>query len=353
MLKIDALGDLFIWMSSGIADVAQWASAKGPATLVTSKEVAGFVRSLGLFEEVLPLDKAAFDRDLAYRWRFLSSIRRRGYDQVLQVRIARQFTVEDSLVRAAGAPAIGSTGDYSNLYRWEAAISDRYYESLITFTPPEHEMLRVRAFSQALTGKVPDRFEIDLSDATLPEHVAANYYLLAPGAGWSGRKWPIENFIAVARHISELQCIITGTQSEAEEGEKVARAVGGLNLCGRLGLADLVALAKNARFILANESGLSHIAGYCNTPSVSIVGGGHYNWFMPYPEESGLKFPPQSVSHIMPCYGCNWLCRLPHQVCGPVPCVEAVTVKSVCAAIAGLLQDPGVLVAGFNHSLNT
>src|SRR6185437_3590858 len=92
VLKIDALGDLFIWMSSGIADVAQFARKTGPPTLVARRELADFIYSLGLFDEVIPLDTKRFNNDLRYRWKVLASIRRRGYDQVLQMRIARQFT---------------------------------------------------------------------------------------------------------------------------------------------------------------------------------------------------------------------------------------------------------------------
>jgi len=343
VLKIDALGDLFIWMSSGMADVAQFARRGGPATLVARHELADFIYSFGLFDEVLPLDIKRFDRDLCYRWKFLTSIRRRGYDQVLQMRIARQFTLEDSIVHAVGAPAIGPIGDRSNLFDWEAAIGDRYYTPLIIFTKQEHEMLRNRKVTKALTGKSPNRFEIDISKAKRTEAVSASYYILAPGAGWPGRKWPVENFIAVAKSISGLQCVVTGTASEEVEGNAIASAVDGLNLCGKIELTDLIALVKGAKFILANESGLSHVAGYCNTPSVSILGGGHYGWFMPYPEECGLRFPPQSASHLMPCYNCNWSCRLPHRTGGPVPCIEAVSVDSVRTAIASILSSPAQL----------
>lgn len=339
VLKIDALGDLFLWMSSGMADVARYVRAAGPTTLVARHDLADFIYSFGLFDEVIPLDTRKFDKDLGYRWKFLALIRRRGYDQLLQMRIARQFTLEDSIVRAAGAPAMGPIGDLRNLLDWEAAIGDRYYRPLITFTTQEHEMLRNRKVAKALTGKTPGRFEIDLSNAKRPEAVSADYFILAAGAGWPGRKWPVENFITVVRSIAGLQCIVTGSPAERAEGNAIASAVGGLNLCGEIELTELIALVMGAKFVLANESGLSHVAAYCNTPSVSILGGGHYGWFMPYPEECGLKVSPQSVSHFMPCYNCNWLCHLPHRIGGPVPCVEAVSVSSVCAAIATILRN--------------
>jgi ADP-heptose:LPS heptosyltransferase len=151
--------------------------------------------------------------------------------------------------------------------------------------------------------------------------------------------WSVENFIAVAKGISGLQCVVTGPASEGVEGNAITSAVGGLNLCGKIELPDLIALVKEAKFVLANESGLSHVAAYCNTPSVSILGWGHYGWFMPYPQECGLRFPPQLASHVMPCYNCNWLCHLPHRVGGPVPCIEGVSVQAVSAAVAGILPD--------------
>jgi len=337
VMKIDALGDLFIWMSSGMADVARYARSKGPTTLVVRQELADFIYGFGLFDYVLPLDIKRFERNLGYRWKLLVQIRRRGYDRVFQMRIARQFTLEDSIVRTTGAPATGPIGDRSNLFDWEAAIGDHYYKPLVTFTGIEHELHRNRRVSVALTGKTPSRFEIDLTEAKRPKVLPEQYFVLAPGAGWSGRKWPVENFIAVAKSVIGLQCIVTGTASEAIECEAIASAVGGLNLCGKLALIDIIALVKGAKFVLANESGLSHVAGYCDTPSVSILGGGHYGWFMPYEEECGLQFPPRPVCQIMPCFNCNWQCHLPHRVGGPVPCIEAVSVQSVRAAIDAVL----------------
>jgi hypothetical protein len=67
VLKIDALGDLFIWMSSGIADVAQFARTTGPTTLVARQELADFIYSFGLFDEVIPVDIKRFDKDPGYR----------------------------------------------------------------------------------------------------------------------------------------------------------------------------------------------------------------------------------------------------------------------------------------------
>lgn len=33
---------------------------------------------------------------------------------------------------------------------------------------------------------------------------------------------------------------------------------------------------------------LSHVVGYCDIPTASILDGGHYVWFMPYSEEITL-----------------------------------------------------------------
>ena len=334
VIKIDALGDLFVWFSSGIADVAAEARAAGRHTvLVARPELVKFLEEQGLFDEVWPLDTGRFRRDLGYRLQMLADFRRFGFSRILQLRHSRESLQEDAIVRAIGAQQAQSpVGDRHNMSDAEARSGDRLYTPLLQ-SPAGHELDRNRAATTALTGKPATRFSMRLT-TPLPEAITSPYWVIAPGAGWDKRKWPAGHFAEVAGQFPGHQCVVVGTRDDVAEGDAIAQAAGGISLCGTLSLSQLPAVISRASLVLANESGLSHMAAYFGVPSVAILGGGHYGWFMPYPESVPELAAPVCAVHPMPCFGCNWQCIYPLSPERPVPCIENVSLEAVQAAIS-------------------
>jgi ADP-heptose:LPS heptosyltransferase len=83
--------------------------------------------------------------------------------------------------------------------------------------------------------------------------------------------------------------------------------------------------------IIGSETSAMHIAAAVSTPSVCLLGGGHFGRFVPYPVNvEGVV--PSPVFHKMECYGCNWQCTQSHEAGQPVPCISAISVEKVVAA---------------------
>jgi len=57
-------------------------------------------------------------------------------------------------------------------------------------------------------------------------------------------------------------------------------------LAGKTTIAQLVELIRNASLLIGNDSAAIHMAAATQTPSVCILGGGHYGRFLPYQPES-------------------------------------------------------------------
>jgi len=103
--------------------------------------------------------------------------------------------------------------------------------------------------------------------------VAMPYFIVHPGAHPEGRRWPIECFAEVGRVLARAaDILVTGTEAEAETAEKTAALIGGRarSVAGRLGLGSLAVVIAEARGIVTNDSGVSHIADAVMTPSVII-----------------------------------------------------------------------------------
>jgi ADP-heptose:LPS heptosyltransferase len=101
------------------------------------------------------------------------------------------------------------------------------------------------------------------------------YVVVHPGARDAARRWPAAGFAAVARALvaDGHRVVLTGTRAEAALTAGIAaglprRAV--LDLTGRTSLGALAALVDDARLVVTNDTGVSHLAAARRTPSVVV-----------------------------------------------------------------------------------
>jgi ADP-heptose:LPS heptosyltransferase len=100
------------------------------------------------------------------------------------------------------------------------------------------------------------------------------YVIVHAGARDTKRWWSPENFALVADSIAHrgYKVVLTGTESE----KKTVRAVEdcmefpSINLAGKTELGTIAALVRDAKMVLSNDTGISHIAAAVETPSVVI-----------------------------------------------------------------------------------
>jgi heptosyltransferase-2 len=101
---------------------------------------------------------------------------------------------------------------------------------------------------------------------------------IAPGATYGpAKRWLPERFAAVADKLSEsfpMQGILLGSKADWETAEEVRKAARTklINLAGKTNLQEAIYLISQCRLFLSNDSGLMHIAGALNIPTVAIFG---------------------------------------------------------------------------------
>jgi ADP-heptose:LPS heptosyltransferase len=113
--------------------------------------------------------------------------------------------------------------------------------------------------------------------------------VIHPGSGGSAKDWPAERFGQAAWRIAEefdAEIIVTGIAAERELCDRVlAICPGAKDLCGGLDLAGMIDLLSGADLLLANSTGVLHIAAaldvavvgfYPCTPSMSAGRWGPY-----------------------------------------------------------------------------
>ncbi|MCX5849110.1 MAG: lipopolysaccharide heptosyltransferase II [Deltaproteobacteria bacterium] len=101
---------------------------------------------------------------------------------------------------------------------------------------------------------------------------------IAPGATYGpAKRWFSDRFAAVADKLDEkfsTQGILLGGKADGEtvqEVQKMAR-VELINLAGKTTLLEAIYLISQCKLFISNDSGLMHIAGALNIPTVAIFG---------------------------------------------------------------------------------
>lgn len=105
------------------------------------------------------------------------------------------------------------------------------------------------------------------------------YALLMPGCQAAGylKRWGAERYAELGRQLHEkdgLRVVLIGGPDEFDECAHIEQMSGDwvVNLCGQTEIFDIVPLARQAKFLVANDTGTAHLASATERPMVVICG---------------------------------------------------------------------------------
>jgi ADP-heptose:LPS heptosyltransferase len=294
------------------------------------------------------IDEHAFARRAFYRLKVGLIVRQIAPAITICDSYLRRAMMADSLVWMVGAPkSISSLPFINETTRAEFTYYLSQVDLVVDTGPyPTHEVLRHYRFLSEVSGKhiSPKTPKIIWRDE-IPaiSHFKTNklgYAVINPGSNEYGRRWPFENYLNIANNliVMGLSVIIVGGQKEKIVGipknfndERI------VDLSGKTKLPDLLDILNHAACVISNDTGPAHLSIALETPTVVIVGGGHFGSFVPYPEE---VCPPyvKFAFKDMPCYHCFWHCTKRESKREAFPCVSGVSVDTVWGHTKELLS---------------
>lgn len=153
---------------------------------------------------------------------------------------------------------------------------------------------------------------------------SGRYFLLQPGAVWEYKKWPERNYASLIDSLSELypahSFVLAGSAAEKDICARV-RAMTGRgarervwNLAGKTTMAELVDIVSGADMVIANDSGVAHIAGAAGVRTIVFFGPSSPERFKPL---SSRQDRIKVFHHRLTCNPCDQdQCREgPHTYC--------------------------------------
>lgn len=103
---------------------------------------------------------------------------------------------------------------------------------------------------------------------------AGSYICLHPGARSASRRWGAEKFAAVGDALSGqgYQIVLTGSEAERDLTQATASQMYSpvIDAAGKTDPGMLALLLANARLLICNDTGVSHLAAAVQTPSVIL-----------------------------------------------------------------------------------
>ncbi len=354
LIRLDNIGDFIVWLDAARA-LTEHLKAQGKhVTLLASASWASLAEDTALFDEVVPLEQAAFKHKLGYRRRLLRTLRAKRFGTVIQPTITRVPEMGDAVVRVSGATErIGVALPHETASTAQTSrINARYTRLIAPSTDTSGEMQGNAHVVRALIGtnyrariaSLP-RAVHEASLGELAQHMPTSpYVVLFPGASAAGRQWPVQDFVALAQRCMQqgaVKVLICGGPGDVRVAQEIAEAAGAgaTSLAGKTSLKQLACVIAGAQLLVSNETSAVHMAAAVGVPSVCIVGGGHFGRFMPYDVQPEPDRPlPLVASRAMECFGCNWTCKFHPARNKPMPCIEGVSIDTVWQLTQSLLM---------------
>jgi ADP-heptose:LPS heptosyltransferase len=145
----------------------------------------------------------------------------------------------------------------------EKHIVDRYLETLSVFD--------VINDGAGLDFFIPENEEFNFTE--LPEKYQNGYVAFVIAGTWETKKLPVKKAIEICNGIKH-PVILLGGENEQEEAQQILSASKGnvFNFAGKLNLYQSASLVRDARLVLANDTGLMHIAAAFKKKILSFWG---------------------------------------------------------------------------------
>lgn len=358
MLRLDLIGDCTMFTSAAAAIRKYYSESK--MTIVCLAMSKPVFENLNIFDKIITVDFRPDNIDYKKLDAVIEELRKDEYDIMLQPQISK-LPVADIIAAAikCNKRIAMETKPGNSKAEWVESVNF-LYDQFIPY--PRGNVSEFDYYGAFVRG-------LGISDyKTTCPHLAykkqsfieGKYYVIYPGGSFSQKFWPEERYAEIADYIYEktgILAVILGGANEQWVSEniknkmKTVTAMATADFMGRTSISDVIDIIGGAEFVISNDTSGAHIACAVKTPSVVIVGGWHYNRFLPYHIEDVKPEDklPLVANAKMDCYFCDWdwdiiagrneYCLSQMKQGAQSECIERITFEQVRVLVDKILAE--------------
>lgn len=250
---------------------------------------------------------------------FLKNLRKSGYDLTIDLVGTPRTAIQSVVSRAADR--IGFDFGYRKyFYNHLLNAGASNYGHEVEFNLSVLEYLGIPALRKDLVFNLTEEEKKYQQDIYRSLTLGGGRVIgLIPTGGWACKRWPVDNYIAIAQILSadpkNKILIFWGSPSEEADAKIILSACPSVKLIPKTSLRQMAALLSGCELIIGNDSGPLHIATAFKVPVISFYG-------PTVPRSQG----PWGQGHVvlqdrrLGCLGCNRMdCPNPKCMAGIPP----------------------------------
>lgn len=342
IIKMSSLGDVLHTLPFVAVLRERFPGAR--ITWLVHPQFAAFVPEPPLVDEILYFDKVKFKKmSWGEKWAYFKELRGQLRSRTFDLVIDLQGLFKSAVL--AAATGCGNRIGYCEMREGSGLISraivgphandhviERYLDvarylgaraETIDFPMPDltrewqavREKLRRRIPSPAGAGFLPGEGAPGSAAAEWP------YVVCVPGARWETKKWPAENYAALAKKIlaEGKAVILAGGPEDVELGCRIRQLNPAVtDLTGQTSLRELAALIQHCTVYISADTGPLFIAAALKKPLIALYGPTRPDRTGPYGSRDAVV-----LTAPVPCAGCL------KKQCGHWVCMNSLTPEKV------------------------
>jgi lipopolysaccharide heptosyltransferase I len=275
LIKPSSLGDVVHATPALAALRLRWPDAH--LAWVVNSGLAPLVDGVESLDEVIPFDRARAGRG-PLGWleagSFMAGLARRRFDLAIDLQGLLRSAVMTVATRAPLRVGLADARE---------GAAHAYTHAVQPEPAHRHAVDRMLDVARAFGCEISEpRFEIATNEADLRwaeralRDVPHPRLALNVGARWLTKRWPPENFAAIARRaVLEFGAglVAVGAAADKRLVERLIHHLGGVpivNLCGRTSLTQLASSARHCAVFVSNDSGPLHLAAAAGCRVVGV-----------------------------------------------------------------------------------
>jgi lipopolysaccharide heptosyltransferase II len=333
ILKFSSLGDVILSTAAIRAIREKFPKENYKISFLVGDAAKEAVLRSPYIDELLVCDFRNKDKGMRGLGKLSSSLRKKNFDLVIDLQNNRKSHILSWLTLALDRYG------YDNK-KFAFLLNRRIKDEKPAIDPVTHQFRLLNLLGIELKDALLELWPTEEDQRYIDELLQAGWvgtgqkiigFNISASQRWMTKNWPLAHLIKFCEELSrrDMRIVITGTQSDIPQAEKLIAALKGvavINACGKTSVNQLTCLIKRCNVYICADSAPLHIATATATPFVALFG------------------PTEPLRHIAPAE--NYIVIRKDLPCSPcykpnckkMMCMELIKPEEVLEAVDKLLK---------------